>query len=379
MSTLALRHVARMSYGDALATETRAEGDIPVMSSGGVTGTHDRANTTAPCIVIGRKGSHGSVHWSDDAAFVIDTAYWIDERSTDLHLRWVYYLLAALDLKAASQDVGVPGLAREAAYDLRVPTPPPLHEQRQIADFLDEQVGRIELALTLEHRATELSLERLDAVREEALVQSVDASWTPLQQLVEDSRPISYGIVQAGPDVPDGIPYIKTGDMLNFDPKLLSRTSPDIEAAYRRSRVRPGDLVIAMRASIGALIEVPETLPIANLTQGTARIAPKPTVDRVWLHQALLTRFVQEQFQQRAVGSTFRTLNLWDLRRVPIPVPQRADAASVGRQVLQEQERTQQLIALRQAKVRLMEERKQALITAAVTGQLDVTTARAVA
>lgn len=256
---------------------------------------------------------------------------------------------------------------------------PSMAEQRRIAAFLDQQVAVTERSIALEKAVAGLYVERLDALREELLVRPDGLTWTPLQRLVDQTRPISYGIVQAGPDVPDGIPYIKTGDMLDFDPERLSKTSPEIESAYRRSRVRPGDLVIAMRASIGALIEVPETLPLANLTQGTARIAPDATIDRTWLRQVLLTRYVQEQFQHRAVGSTFRTLNLWDLRRVPIPVPTPARAVTLGQHVLQEERRAMRLTALRQQKANSLRERKDALVVASITGRFDVTTARDVA
>lgn len=135
MTTIApLRRVASMSYGDALAADEREEGAVPVMSSGGITGTHDQPNTLAPAIVVGRKGSHGSVWWSEIPAFVIDTAYSIDRSNTTAHLRWLYYVLQSLGLGQLSNDVGVPGLSREAAYEALV-TVVPIDEQRRIADF----------------------------------------------------------------------------------------------------------------------------------------------------------------------------------------------------------------------------------------------------
>ena len=49
----------RPGYGDSLTDGVRKEGKIPVFGSNGREGTHDSANTKAPCIVIGRKGSFG--------------------------------------------------------------------------------------------------------------------------------------------------------------------------------------------------------------------------------------------------------------------------------------------------------------------------------
>ena len=54
-----LKQICRLAYGDALATEVRQEGNVPVFGSNGRVGFHNSANTKSPCIVIGRKGSFG--------------------------------------------------------------------------------------------------------------------------------------------------------------------------------------------------------------------------------------------------------------------------------------------------------------------------------
>jgi type I restriction enzyme S subunit len=198
-------------------------------------------------------------------------------------------------------------------------------------------------------------------------------TWTPLQHLTDPYRPIVYGIVQAGEGVPDGVPYIKTGDLTNFRPQLLSRTSKEIDRAYKRARVVPGDIVIAMRASIGLSVVIPPDLPVANLTQGTARVAPRQNINLRWLFHALRSRAVQEQCDVRAVGTTFRTLNIWDLRRIAVPTPPSFAAQEALADVLDVAEsRLTALTAALETQSALLRERRQALITAAVSGQLDI-------
>ncbi|MEV3921127.1 restriction endonuclease subunit S [Actinomadura coerulea] len=252
---------------------------------------------------------------------------------------------------------------------------PSLTAQRRIADFLDTETARIDKLADARKEQVKLMTERLDAIRNELFTDSPNYTPTPLMHLTDPTRPIVYGIVQAGPEIQDGIPYIKTGDLENLRINSLSRTSREIHNQYKRAAVHPGDIVMAMRASIGAVALVPDDIPEANLTQGTARIAARQGIDRRWLLQALQARSVQEQCQVRAVGSTFRTLNIWDLRRVVINVsPERT--------------RDQQLDYLESSLARhraitssavkqgvLLAERRQALITAAVTGQFDVSTA----
>ena len=91
-----------------------------------------------------------------------------------------------------------------------------------------------------------------------------------LQEVVK--KPIVYGIVQAGPEIQGGIPYIRSTDVGGeIDINDLSHTSEEIASKYKRSEVNPGDLVFSLRGNIGAISMVPLSLKLANLTQGTAR------------------------------------------------------------------------------------------------------------
>lgn len=155
-----LKRVARLTYGDALPAELRNEGKVPVIGSGAVSGMHDSANTRGPAIVVGRKGSYGSVYWAGQGGFVIDTAYFIDRRSSRADLRWLFYALQSVDLGGASQDVGVPGLSREAAHAVLIPSPPATDEQRRIADFLDFETTHVNGVVAAHHKLRERLLER---------------------------------------------------------------------------------------------------------------------------------------------------------------------------------------------------------------------------
>ena len=138
-----LRKVCEFAYGDSLPSESRLEGKVPVFGSNGVVGHHNEANTLAPVIVIGRKGSHGEVNFHDASVFAIDTTYFVDARHTSVDLRWLYFGLLCVDLADESMDSAVPGLSREHAYGKYLPVPP-IAEQREIADYLDIETARID-------------------------------------------------------------------------------------------------------------------------------------------------------------------------------------------------------------------------------------------
>ena len=137
-----LKYAARLVYGDTLTSENRENGVVPVYGSNGIIDTHSSANTLSPAIVIGRKGSLGKIQYSDVPCFVIDTAYFIDRRTSHLNLRWLHYVLQALKLERFRNSV-LPGLNRESAEGQYVPLIT-TDEQAQIANFLDRKTEQID-------------------------------------------------------------------------------------------------------------------------------------------------------------------------------------------------------------------------------------------
>jgi type I restriction enzyme, S subunit len=110
--------VAQLNYGKALKAEHRVEGPFPVYGSSGQVGTHDKALVEAPAIVVGRKGNVGSVFWSPENFWPIDTAYFISKQQSDY---WLYQTLPNIGFQ--NTDSGVPGLNRDFAYSRKVVVP----------------------------------------------------------------------------------------------------------------------------------------------------------------------------------------------------------------------------------------------------------------
>ncbi|QLE45060.1 hypothetical protein FD723_32370 (plasmid) [Nostoc sp. C052] len=144
-----------------------------------------------------------------------------------------------------------------------------------------------------------------------------------LEECVCPDAQITYGIVQAGPHIEDGIPYIRTGDMAGDKLKLegLLRTSPKIALSYRRSEVKTGEIVCAIRATVGKVLEVPPELDGANLTQGTARISPNHNINNRFLLWVLRSSYAQLQFNLAVKGTTFAEITLENLRKIKVPLP----------------------------------------------------------
>jgi type I restriction enzyme S subunit len=252
---------------------------------------------------------------------------------------------------------------------------PPLDEQRRIADFLDAGTARITHLTNTQESAIKVVSERRKRVLEDIVIgREGRESRIPLGYLTEYDRPIMYGIVLPGPNVEDGVPIVKGGDVAAGRLSLaqLNKTTHEIEASYKKSRLRAGDLVIAIRGSVGEVASVPAEIAGANLTQDAARIAPGSAVDARWLELALQTPTIQEQIGSRITGATVKGINIWDLRRVLVPnisLDEQSEAVNQAEAALT---RIDDFRSAARQQVSLLAERRQALITAAVTGGISV-------
>jgi len=119
-----LSDLITLHYGKAITKASRVPGPYPVIGSGGVYGTHTEPLVEGPGIVVGRKGSVGTVHWSDKAFYPSDTTYYVECKG-GVSMSFVYFLLKSLPLGTMNSDSSVPGLDRSALYRLPIVKPDP--------------------------------------------------------------------------------------------------------------------------------------------------------------------------------------------------------------------------------------------------------------
>ena len=139
-----LGEICTFEYGKPLKEQDRIGNEYPVFGSNGIVGSHNEYLVAGPFIVVGRKGSAGTVSYSMSNGFPIDTTFYINLQSGEIHLRFLYYLLLLVELDKISAQSGVPGLNRNDAYKISISIPSSV-EQREITRTLD--VARREIDL----------------------------------------------------------------------------------------------------------------------------------------------------------------------------------------------------------------------------------------
>ncbi len=250
---------------------------------------------------------------------------------------------------------------------------PPLAVQRAIADYLDGETARIDALIAAKRRMVELLDERRTSLRDHAFASK--PGWR-LKRLL--AGPMAYGVL-----VPEfveggtGVPMIRTynlsprgcvdhGDIAEI-PELLAKE-------YRRTSLCQGDVILSVVGSMGRSAVVGPDEQGFNLNRPLARIRLRPNLpSRLLWHWTQTTHFMGLAKLATGGGTAQPTLNLGDLANFAVGLPQ---SAELWPGILRNLEETCEQIAdtekLANRQIALLQERRQALITAAVTGQLDI-------
>ena len=139
------RNLVSLNYGKALLGGNRNLGAVPVYGTNGRCGWHDDALVEGPTVILGRKGQGPlGVEWCSSGCWVIDTAYYVTPRTSEIDLRYFYYVVKYVGLNHLKDGTSNPGLSRETFGDLLIPVPP-IAIQHAIAELLTDLDYKIEL------------------------------------------------------------------------------------------------------------------------------------------------------------------------------------------------------------------------------------------
>lgn len=275
-----------------------------------------------------------------------------------------------------------------------IPVPlPPVLVQRQIADFLDDQVALID-------RAIELCLLRAELLEEwrsggfgEALYavagvqvhglnpEEGDSTHMPLSKVL---RQLTNGFVGPTRDllVEDGVPYLQS---LHIKRGVIDfqRRPYYVPAEWLIGRQRivlgHGDLLLVQTGALGEVALVTDEFVGASCHALLIARAKPSLIRPRYLWHLLRSGWGKSALLREETGALHPHLEAGKVRDISIPVPSLDDQAEMEIRLDAREAETQRLVALIQREQQLLQERRKALITAAVTGEFDVTTARVIA
>ena len=149
--------------------------------------------------------------------------------------------------------------------------------------------------------------------------------WTqvPLESLAVEGS-VTYGVVQPGQAVADGVPMVRVNNFRGFglDTSDVLRISADVEAKYARTRLRADDVLVTVVGTVGQVAVVPHWLAGWNVARAVAVIRPRDARLTRWIALALRAPESQRALGVAANTTVQTTINLKDLRKLPVPLPE---------------------------------------------------------
>lgn len=390
---LQLRHLARMKSGETITSDSiRDAGEYPVYGGNGLRGYSNSFTHDGSYILIGRQGALcGNVNYAT-------ARFWASEHAVvvqplrPLVTRWLGEMLRAMNLNRYSVSAAQPGLAVEMIAALRTAVPP-MSEQRAIAAFLDRETARIDALVAEQERLIELLREKRQAVISHAVTKGLDphapmkdsgiewmgdvpAHWTvkPIKcvaRLESGHTPSRYR-----PEYWENctVPWFSLSDIWQVREagrSVVVETNErvsELGIANSAARKLPaGTVMLSRTASVGFSaimgVEMATTQDFANWVCGPCLLP------EFLLH---VFRSMKSEFSRLMMGSTHNTIYMPDIQAMRCAVPPVKEQGTIVAFISDQTERVDARLADATEAVCLLSERRSALISAAVTGQIDV-------
>ena len=313
-----------LEYGKPIPDKNLLDGQYPVYGTNGRIGT---SNLTPLCkhpsIIVGRKGAYRGVHYSNKPFSVIDTAFFVEPKTSILDLKWAYYKLLTVNINKMDSGSAIPSTDRYEIYSLSVELPS-LDEQRRIAGILGSLDDKIEL-----NRRINANLE----AQAQALFRSWFVDFEPFRdgpfvdsELGKIPQGWKVGDIYTYMDVIYGAPYksalfntnkkgyplIRIRDLKTYSPQFYTE-----EILPNTEYVDFGDIVAGMDAEFVPYIWKGEK---GLLNQRVCKFIPK--YDYVSKYYILsLIRPELEFVQSYKVGTTVSHLGKSDIDKFKVITP----------------------------------------------------------
>ncbi len=390
-----IKRAFRLQRGVDITKEQQSLGQVPVVSSGGISSYHNVALAKAPGVVIGRKGTLGSVYYLDQDYWPHDTTLWVVEFYANCP-RFVFYKLLSMELEGWDTGSANPTLNRNLIHPIKTPWPP-IEEQKIIAQFLDRKTTTIDTLIAKKKRLIELLEEKRSALINQAVTKGVGrsvrmkdsgVSWIgeiPEHWEVKRSRWAIQFIDQGRSPLCDnrlaeedewGVLKVGCVNGGVFD-ELEHKALPIGEEIHPAYEVHNGDILVSRANTkdlVGSTARVVNVRPRLLLCDKLYRLKLKNIIDPNFFVLLLGSQLARCQFESESSGSSGSMQNISQekLRNLTLSFPPYEEQKEIAKFLRSEFQKTDNLKLALSRQIEKLREYRQSLITAAVTGKLAI-------
>ena len=393
-----LRWNSRCPSGDGISSENIETIDdeknvVPVIGGNGVMGYTSKGNIDYPVLAIGRVGALcGNVHVVQPPAWITDNALVFDADAGAFDLIFLAEVLRSRNLNEIASKTAQPLITGTQVRDQRVPHPT-IEEQRAIAAFLDRETGRIDALIAKKERQIELLQEKRTALISHAVTKGLDpdapmkdsgVEWLGVVPEHWDVKRLKHvcSLIKDGTHQPpsrtsSGIPLLSVRNIINGkfvnlpDDSLISEE--DFNELQRSFEVKKNDVLLAIVGATIGKVAIVEEMPPFTIQRSLAVLRPNINM----AHYKYFSFFVRSSVFQRLLWknagySAQPGIYLGSITNFNITAPGMNEQRTIAAFLDHETGHIDALTAKVRESISKRREYRTALISAAVTGKIDV-------
>lgn len=295
-----------LKRGFDLPQQKREDGQVPIFSSSGITGTHSTAMVKAPGVITGRYGTIGEVFYAAKDFWPLNTTLFVE----DFHgndAKFIYYFLKTLEWSKFTSASAVPGINRNTVHK-EIVSLPDVETQRRIASTLSMFDEKIKINTEINDNLQQQAM----SLYAEMFLNSSDSNVT--SGTLSDIAVITMGQSPSGSSYnEDGVGEVfyqgRAEFGFRFPKRRLFTTEP-------KRMAEAGDVLLSVRAPVGDLNIAYERCCIGR---GLGAIHSKTGHSSFVLYTMFALRSQLDVFNGE--GTVFGSINRDALNAIPIDIP----------------------------------------------------------
>lgn len=387
-----LKNVLKIRNGRDYKDVEVESGGYPVYGSGGIFKRSSSYLYDGKSILFGRKGTVDKPLLVSGRFWTVDTMFYSEVFDNAL-LEYIYYQALIFPFDLLTTNTALPSMTQEDLLELNFVLPP-MNQQTQIANFLDYETAQIDTLIEKQQTLIQLLKEKRQAVISHAVTKGLNPDAIMKDSGVEwlGEVPEHWGVKKnkhllefvtsgsrgwAGYYSDEGKLFFRITNLTRdtIEPKLesIQNVMPPLGAEGERSKIQLDDLLISITADLGSVCVANNSISGGFVSQHVSLCRPNSSVKSArWLAYFILSDSAKEQFVGSGYGGTKIQLSLEDIRELNIAYPPKKEQEDIASYIDVKLKKFELLMSQAEQAIQLMQERRTALISAAVTGKIDV-------
>lgn len=297
-------------------------GKYPIYGTGGGMGYANNFRCPENTVIIGRKGSINNPLFVEEKFWNVDTAFGVVPNIELVVPKYFYYFCKDYDFTKHDVSVTIPSLRRTDIVEIPVPVPS-LSSQSRIVSELDLLTSLIDNQKKQLDELSKLQQSTFYSMFGDPVENEKEWPVKKLGECVTEDCSLSYGIVQPGDDVINGVPVVRPVDLIDTYVYLkgLKRTKKEISDSYKRTILQGNELLMCVRGTTGVVAMASEELYGCNTTRGIVPIRFSHVINKLFGYNYMTTPQFRQIVNDFTYGATLQQINITSVRQLPIILP----------------------------------------------------------